>query len=216
MATKVGNANVALRLCGVKTIASFTADSTEAQVIRDFYEETLDFALSLTSWTFAKAASGQLAKLAGGDTDDGYERYQRPPAARIVKRVYTSYDTEIPFRTDGDEIVTLIDVDSTSGVHIDYIEVTDEGLWTGAFTRAFQLLLASDVCEPLTENSSKAERLRAQALGASPETIGGFMSTAMMIDSRQGGQKRLFRTEEMSMLTSRGFGRGWNSGPTST
>jgi len=216
MATKLEIANGALRLCGVEAISDNDEDTTTAQVVRDLYDITYAYCLSLHKWSFAKVLTTQLSKLAGGDTPDGFERYQRPAGALVVTKLFTSYDGEIPFRTDGDELVTLIDIDTTSGVFCAYETTIDEGQLTGSVVGALVYALASDICEPLTENSSKADGLRVEAFGASDsKAVGGKMGHAMMVDTRQGGQQRLFRSEECSMLTHRGFyGRstGWRKG----
>jgi hypothetical protein len=215
MATKLGIINHALRLCEAERIASVNEDSEQAQMVRDMYDLTLEYCLSLRPWSFAKTTTAQLSKLTGGDTNDGYERYQRPPTPSIITRVYTNFAMEIPFRIDEDELVTLIDVDTTSGVYVNYVKVPDEGVFTGTFTLAFTNALAAAICEPITSNSTKGERLRTIAFGPNPNIIKGLMGQAMKNDARQGGQQRLARTEEYSMITERGFfrrGTGWRSG----
>jgi hypothetical protein len=215
MAAKLDIANHALRLCETNTIASLTEDSVEAQIVRDMYDLCLAYCLSLHQWSFAKTTTAQLSKLTGGDTHDGYERYARPAGANIITRLYTNFDMEIPFRTDEDELVTLIDVDTASGVFVNYVTTPDEGVFTGTFTLAFTTYLASAICEPITASSTKGERLRAIAMGANPDIVKGLMGQAMKVDTRQAGQQRLFDTEECSMLTERGFFRrstGWRRG----
>jgi len=195
MATKGEIFNRALSLNASNLLSDENDTSNEGVVCRTHYPQIYKGMLSAFDWSFAKTSTGQLTKLAGGDTNDQKERYQIPTDALTIKRVYTKNGFEIPYRVDGDEIITEYDIDTTSGVYLDYIQEVDEGVLPAYFVDALVYRLAAEICLPLTENQTGYSNFYTVAQD--------MLKTAKFADRKAGGTKSLADSGEYSMVRQR-------------
>jgi len=196
MASKLEILNRALALLAVEPIADLEEDSDQRRVLDAMYPDALGAALTRYRWTFARTRTAELAPLAGGATPDGFTRYAKPAGALVLVRLFDDNDREYHFRLDGAEIVPdeWPDMGGVS-LFVSYVQSINEGLLPSYFVKALSHDLAAEACEPLTENSAKAERLMQMAEKLYLE--------AMRIDAQGEGNQSLIRDDELSMLTVR-------------
>lgn len=173
-------ANSSVIMVGGNPINSFSDGSLEANVTSVLYEDTLTDLLTSHPWRFCTDKFGPLSKDVASPKNE-FEYSYTLPAGQLklwaVQPTYIEYEIfkDKKLYTDWDEEI--------------YVESTirpDESQFPPYFRRLFQLTLASVIAEPITENTSKAERYE------------------KMAEKYKKDAKRLDSTQRRQVLSSRG------------
>lgn len=161
-ATKTTVFNRTLVLLGKERITSWQDEKHAPRVLRDMYDETLDYMLEQHPWSFAKAST-ELADSGAVSTGDGWTyRYALPVD---FLNVVTINNTDVTNRLDqfyeirGQELFS-----NESQVFMTYIfreEIV--GRWTAKFMNAFSYALARDASPQLSEGAGTLDMLNAKA-----------------------------------------------------
>lgn len=167
-------ANFALGAVGAARITAIDEDSPEGRAVNQFYNEVLEDLLESYPWKFA-ITRRQLAKDATGPAFGRTNAFTLPAEALQLLPPYPEDD----YRSR-DWIIESGKVYTDDGDPLDvrYVEfVDDPNRMSPSFRKAFALMLAVELCEPLTKSNTKKESLisRAQAQ----------VRKAMSIDARQ-------------------------------
>ena len=168
--SEVSICNTALAKVGAKTITLLTDNSKEARLCNDLYPKARDFMLSYYHPSFAR----KRVQLTVDGTAPAWGftfRYALP--ADYLALLFTEDEDIYPRQIENGYILINKDDD----LNIIYIyRVTATTLFTAEFDEALAFYLASQLAEPLTQNTKKAMKLADEA-----ETWG---MRAKFIDSR--------------------------------
>jgi hypothetical protein len=144
----------ALIKLGADGISSFEDGSAEARVAAHLYPITRDALLCAHPWSFA-TAHAKLARLALEPTTDFAFAYQLP--TDFLKAL--SAGDEVRGRGSSYRIVNRQLHSDAEDVVLCYLFRPSEGDFPAFFVAALVARLAAEFCLPLTENSTRAERL---------------------------------------------------------
>ncbi len=142
---QVSLANSSLLKIGASRINSFDDNKVEAVVVKEFYERSYRAMLSMYPWSWAMKTE----KLARNTTtpEEEYEySYQLPNDYIWLQRTYPNTN----FKIVGDQLHT-----NEKEIAVKYVFRADEEDMSIQFEQAFMYYLASQICIPLTENSTK-------------------------------------------------------------
>ena len=149
MATPVSISSDALILLGGEPIASFTEDSTGAQIAAQLYEITYHSMLTETLWHFA-TKTYDLARLVTAPDNTWKYKYQLPSDCLYVVKAdtknYEIYEREL--------------YANSTTVQIEYIYPVSEENLPPYFIKALGYNLASLFAIPLTGNATRADYYR--------------------------------------------------------
>lgn len=144
--------NLALSHVGVGTeVQSLTENTTEANVCRRFYEQTVNEMLRDFPWPFARRTA-LLAKVADDPTYEWAFAYRYPADCLKIRRILGVLRNEnradrVPYVIASDTTGLLIYsdwADATNGTYVEYTAaLTDLALFPPDFVRAMSYLLAS-------------------------------------------------------------------------
>jgi len=153
MASKVDHCNLALRKIGSKTIMSLTDGSTEADLCALMYDFVLDAELRKHPWNFA-ITEKELAPSTQAPIKDYGSTYVLPSdCIRVEKSPHLYKDYTI----QGRKLYTKYE---TSSVVLRYVNrETNSQLYDPIFSEAFATRLAIEMCEQLTQSTSKKSSL---------------------------------------------------------
>lgn len=160
MASDVEICNLALAKAGAERITSLLDDSKQAKLLNSMYVHKRDAELAANHWTFAtKRASIAAASAA---PSYGWARSYPLPSdfLRLVQvgDNYTFYDTGGNgqlFEVEGKAILT----DEAAPLKIRYIQrVENSGTFPVLFAEVLACRLHVEICEALTQSSTKAEQ----------------------------------------------------------
>lgn len=177
----------ALVKLGAESISSFDDGSAEARVASRLYPLLRDALLSTHPWSFATRQS-ELARLAEVPTTTFEYAYQLPNdflkalsagnGGRGRGLVYQLVNRQL--HTDAEPVV------------LTYVFRPSEGDFPAYFNAALVTRLAAEFCLPLTENSSRAERLSRLAEAE--------LKVAKLVDSQQDTPPRV---EDFTLIRAR-------------
>jgi hypothetical protein len=167
VASSVDIANSALTKLGAKRIMSLSDNQKEAREVNALFEIRRDALLRSYNWSFAMKRASLPALEAAPDW--GFARaFQLPTDCLRVVQVgedfqvpgladYVNAADEELYRIEGRTIAT----DLSAPLPIRYLrKVTNTGEFDAAFVELFAADLAFEVCEALTQSTSKKESLR--------------------------------------------------------
>jgi hypothetical protein len=177
----------ALIKLGADGISSFEDGSAEARVAARLYPIARDALLCAHPWSFATAHS-KLARLAVEPTTDFAYAYQLP--IDFLKAL--SAGDEVRGRGIAYQIVNRQLHSDAEELVLRYLFRASEGDFPAFFVAVLVARLAAEFCLPLTENSSRAERL---ARLAEDE-----LRLARLVDSQQDTPPRV---EDFSLIRAR-------------
>lgn len=177
----------ALIKLGADGISSFEDGSAEARVASRLYPIARDALLCAHPWSFATAQS-KLARLAIEPTTDFAHAYQLP----IDFLRALSAGDEVRGRGMAYQIVGRQLHSDAEEVVLRYLFRPSEGDFPAFFVAALVARLAAEFCLPLTENSSRAERLTRLAEDE--------LRLARLVDSQQDTPARV---EDFSLVRAR-------------
>jgi hypothetical protein len=155
----------ALELCsrallrlGAPAIASFTEGTAEAEVAAGLYPGVRDALLASHPWSFATAQAA-LPRLAGAPAADHAHAFQLPTAfLRVLSAGAPGSGRGLRYRLLEDRLHT-----DAPQVTLTYIFRPNEGGFPPFFASALVARLSAEFCIPLTESTSRAQMLFAQA-----------------------------------------------------
>lgn len=161
MATKIIIINRALTKLGSERLMSESDNNAESRAIEAVYDGVLDNLLRVYRWSFAIKRE-QLAKLSTAPTY-GYE-YQYPLPTDCLRidmvtdmahQEWCGYTIPVPrYQVEGRKILTDMD----SPIYIRYgARMNDPTLYDSAFTEALSCALAVEICESITQSSTKKQ-----------------------------------------------------------
>lgn len=186
-------ANAALAEIGIREIPDFNASSTAARTMNTSFEDTLEVALTLYPWRFARARR-TLVRTNTGPYPPYEGHYQIPADALAIHAVWQG-DQKIVWERFEDEVVTFITAAETDEVTAEVTVSATPEKWPGYFRKAFIVFLAASVCMSLTKDEKltmvleqKAQRL--MRVGQSRDAQGGTpkrLDTKMFIRKRRAG-----------------------------
>lgn len=162
MATKIVIINRAMTKLGAERLMSETDNNTQSRAIEAVYDGVLDNLLRIYRWSFA-IRRAQLAALTG-ETVYGYQfQYQLPAdclridAVSDVPHQEWHYGYHMPFpryQVEGRRILT----DMESPIFLRYgAKIEDPSQYDSAFTEVFACALAVEICETITQSSTKKQ-----------------------------------------------------------
>lgn len=152
--SNVAICNMALSLLGDSSIMSLTDNSERARQCNLRFEQIRNAVLRAHPWNFALKRA-ELAELETVPAFDWAKEFQLPDDCLRVTRLGT-YDEE--FVIEGRKLLT----DATTA-KIRYIaRVENPAEYDALFCEAFAARLASDLCQKISGNSSRADALWAQ------------------------------------------------------
>jgi hypothetical protein len=148
----------ALLKIGAQPIASFDEGTAEAEVAANLYPASRDALLSLHPWSFA-TAQATLPRLAAKPVADFAHAFQLPAGfLRALSAGAPGSGRGLAYRLFEDRLHC-----DAEQVTLSYIFRPDEGALPPFFVSALAVRLAAELCIPLTENTSRAQMLFAQA-----------------------------------------------------
>lgn len=183
MASEVSICNQALSWLGGNLIISLDDQITEAQLCKANYAELRDAVLEEGEWTFA---TKRFKLLPSPDAPVyGYShKFEIPNEVMVVKKA-TNYkgnandSNEFDWRREGDYILANVDVVYIKAI----VRITDVKKFNATFNQALAARIAADIAVPLTESSTKEDRMWNKYLIA--------MSLALPVDGMQGKSDKL-------------------------
>ena len=144
-----------LILIGANPITSFSADSTEALVADNLYEDTVRTALCTTRWRFA-TNQAQLNILTNTPTGLFDAAYQLPSDSLMVHAV-TNDDRLIEYTIYGDKI--FCNESSQSTLVVDYTYRARELEFPSYFTLAVEYSLAASFALAIARDEAMAQMM---------------------------------------------------------
>ncbi|WP_312465711.1 hypothetical protein [Atlantibacter hermannii] len=162
MATKIVIINRAMTKLGAERLMSETDNNTQSRAIEAVYDGVLENLLRTYRWSFA-IRRAKLAALAE-KPEYGYQlQYQLPSDCLRIDAVSDSVREEwqwenilpVPrYQVEGRKILT----DMESPLLLRYgAKVTDPSQYDSAFTEVFACALAVEICETITQSSTKKQ-----------------------------------------------------------
>ena len=184
--------NMALAHLSVEPITDIDEGTTQADVLKRFYQPAVEAAITRTRWKFARTVSSTLAQ-DPSDSDDEYSRWRLPSDRLWVMGFRNQVGQELDCRIEGD-LATVIGAEPTA-VYCTYLRSAAAGSWPAYFAVALSYSLAGFCCIPLTEDGKLLETL------SSLEQM--KWDIAQSADAMQGGTESLMEEDEASMLSGR-------------
>jgi hypothetical protein len=162
MATQLGLYNAALRELGERKLASLSERGESRRNLDDVYSDVLEDCLLTGSWNFA-TETVKLVADTGIEPNFGFnEVFAKPTDWLRTHSISQDEYLSIPLlQYYDDSTFWAADV---SPIYVRYVS-NDTGLgldlgnWPRSFTRYVELELATRVCERLTQDAGKLERL---------------------------------------------------------
>jgi hypothetical protein len=162
----------ALVKLGAESISSFDDGSAEARVASRLYPLLRDALLSIHPWSFA-TRQAELTRLADGPTTTFEYAYQLPnDFLRALSAGNGGRGRGLVYQLVNRQLHT-----DAESVALTYVFRPSEGDSPAYFNAALVTRLAAEFCLPLTENSSRAERLSRLAEAE--------LKVAKLVDSQQ-------------------------------
>lgn len=163
MASQVEIANRALTKIGEARILSLSDDVEAARVIDSLWDIVRDAELRARNWNFSIARASLAALVSAPSWGFDYQ-YQLPSdCLRVIQAgeyfpgvSMTNYRSrsDADYQIEGGKILTNLG----APLKVRYVSrVEDTGSWDGAFVEVFACKLAVEVCERLTESTSKRQ-----------------------------------------------------------
>jgi hypothetical protein len=177
----------ALVKLGAESISSFDDGSAEARVASRLYPLARDALLSAHPWSFA-TRQAELARLIMGPTTTFAYAYQLP---NDYLKALSAGDGGRGRGLNFQIVNRQLHTDAESPV-LTYVFRPSEGDFPAYFNAALVARLAAEFCLPLTENSSRAERLSRLA--------DAELKVAKLVDSQQDTPPRV---EDFTLIEAR-------------
>lgn len=149
--SKVAIANRALSLLGANKITNVADETAEAAAVQNSWDGALKSILSESCWGFASKRV-MLNKLNLSPAFGKGYYFQIP---NDCVRIFDVMDRRVKWRVEGDKVLAESD---TFGIIYTYMEQNDS-VYFPAFTDAFVVLLAADMCFELTNSAARYNEL---------------------------------------------------------
>ena len=162
----------ALVKLGAKSITSFEEDTTEAEVVHQLYEPTLQNLLASYPWRFALTQK-TLAHLTESPTSDYQYAFQLPnDCVRVLSAGQNLKSSGIKYQIVGQKLYT-----NANEVVLNYIRRPEENTFPAFFVQALIGKLAAEFCLPLTESTARTDYMK--------KLSDSEIATARLVDSQQ-------------------------------
>lgn len=162
MATKIVIINRALTKLGSERLMSETDNNSESRAIEAVYDGVLENLLRVYRWSFAIRRK-QLAALKEKPEYGFQFQYQLPSDCQRIDAISDSvrrgwhWNNILPaplYQIEGRKILT----DMEPPIYLRYgAKVDDPSQYDSAFTEAFACALAAEICETITQSSTKKQ-----------------------------------------------------------
>lgn len=162
MASKVEIANRALTKLGQSRILTLTDDVKAAREVNSCFDILRDAELRANNWSFSIKRT-QLAALVSTPAWGFDNQFQLPSDYLKLLAINDSWRVGIqdyitgpsdPFKIEGGKILTDMD----APLKIRYVaRIEDTGLYDACFVEALACRIAAEVCESLTQSTSKKD-----------------------------------------------------------
>jgi hypothetical protein len=177
----------ALVKLGAESISSFDDGTAEARVASRLYPLLRDALLSTHPWSFATRQT-ELTRLTDGPTTTFEYAYQLPnDFLKALSAGNGGRGRGLVFQLANRQLLT-----DAESVALTYVFRPSEGDFPSYFNAALVARLAAEFCLPLTENSSRAERLSRLAEAE--------LKVAKLVDSQQDTPPRV---EDFTLIRAR-------------
>lgn len=165
MTSQVAICNQALVKVGASRIITITDDTKQARALLAIYDIKRDAELAANPWTFAIKRT-QIPASSTAPAFGWAYAYPVPTDYLAMVEVgedFTFYDSDtgalFAIETDSNGGIAIL-TDQGSPLNVRYVSrVINSGLFTALFVESFACRLAAEVCEELTQSSSKKEAL---------------------------------------------------------
>lgn len=184
MASDVKICSDALLLLGEESINSFDQDVSRARICGDIYPEYIKSLLSRYPWKFTLKKQ-QLSRLTTAPLNKWKYAYQLPSDLLVLRAIYNSDGTSIPYMTEYEKFGETIHTDYEA-VYIDYQYQVAEEDFPYYFVELAKKAMASQIAMTITDDRALADIKRTEAFGTlSDNWQGGEFGVAKRIDSLQ-------------------------------
>jgi len=153
--------NSALAQIGVEEISSFSDTTQQAKVGNRLFADILESALASYPWRFARDRV-TLVRNVTVAPKPWTGCYTIPSSTVTLLTVYED-DHICSFDRFGPNIVVNADASSTSVFSAEITASVNADQWSGAFRRAFVMLLAASIAMPITQDEQTAGFLNQEA-----------------------------------------------------
>tara|TARA_A100000172_G_scaffold63666_1_gene43082 strand:+ start:153 stop:785 length:633 start_codon:yes stop_codon:yes gene_type:complete len=187
--TDVGICNKALTYLGASSITSFSDGSDAATICNNIYDEVKLSTFGLYPWSFT-IAKATLSRESTTPVSEWTYQYTLPNdmvtgVPRAVRTSTTAGSGIIKNWEIGQSSVggAVLFTDETA-ITIDYQKAVSEGNMPTYFVQLLAYQLAWHLAEPITDQTTKMQRWKTDAIGTPSEGgRGGYLRQAMNIDS---------------------------------
>ena len=173
----------ALQLLGSTSITSFSDGSTAGSLCNTLYPRVKAMALGMYPWSFS-LKKVQLAESSSDPLTYWAKSFTLPSdmANGVPRKVFTSASDNAPHLTEyeiqGSELLT-----QETAIYVDYQATVAEGSMPSYFVTFLVYMMAWHLAEPVTDQISKAQFWKQEAVGTPLESgRGGYFRQAMNID----------------------------------
>ena len=156
MATKIQIANRALQRIGAKRLASLTETSREAQAVNACFDQIVEQELNTNFWTFAIRRAQLTANVTAPDFGRATAYDLPTDYIRVAPDDPTYQSCRKDWLFEGRQLLT----NDTGTLNLRYVtnDVEPEDFHP-LFANAVAMRIASEICEELTQSSSKLDRV---------------------------------------------------------
>lgn len=198
--SNVDVASIALAHLGLPPVSSMGERSTVEQT----YETTVQTIMESYPWRFLRT-SVQLARETAAPLVKWRYAYAMPPVGEdrlgnpieLRNTAGQGGGPILDFEIEKESLLLTNEIE----VYMIFRERRPEGEWPAYFVTLVGLAAASNWAEPITEDTTKADRLRGTAFGAPEEAgRGGWFRTARQLDASGGG---LVQIQDFSLIDAR-------------
>ena len=200
--TKLSICSDALIMLGAKPLSSFSEGTDAAQVCDRLYDDIRDSTIGMFPWTFSFKKI-QLARTTDSPVTE-YDYEYALPGDRLnnVRAVFTSAASGANSINTGWEILGDKLITNETTIYVDYQYSTPENEMPSYFVQLMKYMMAWNIAETVTDQITKAEYFRNQAVGGAGENMrGGFFRVCTGIDSQN---RQIEQFGDFSLIAVRG------------
>ena len=161
-ATKTNVFNRAATFLGSERFTSYLDEKGAARIMREIYDETLDYMLEQHPWSFAKAST-ELALIGDADIHKGWKLEYALPVD-FLNVVSVNNDNSFARSIEYYEVMGDRLYSDEAPLYLKYTKrETTVGRFSAKFVNAFSYALARDVAKALTEETGLIEFMERKA-----------------------------------------------------
>jgi hypothetical protein len=162
VAAEVDVWNLALQMVGAKRVSSTSEDSRNARACLAAYTTIRDGEFRKNVWLFAVARASLAADSTSPDWGRDYAYTLPSDFIRMAPSYPEDNSNQVDWEIEGSKIYT----DEDAPLYIRYVSrVTDVTRWDPLFLKACASSLALEICEEITQSTSKKEGIKDDYVG---------------------------------------------------